>query len=119
MRKAVAREPRRTEVRRMIARPKRTEGRSKLPWRDSTPKKSAVTEVIGVQALEVTPGAAVGSAAISAITEVVRSRAAAAQSDGTSAATSFLFRTFRGYPRGVARNRWCRGTYTPRMGRAG
>src|SRR3954453_1778575 len=99
--KAVAREPARSEARRMIPRPKRIEGRLKLPWRESAPKKSAVTEVSGVQVLEVTPGAAVGTAAISAITEAVRIKAAAAQSEGTSPATSFLFRTFRGYPRGV------------------
>src|SRR4051794_5425689 len=119
MRKAVASEPARSEARRMIARPKRTEGRLKLPWRGSAPRKSAVTEVIGVQVLEVTPGLAVGVAAISAISAVVTSRAAAAQSEGTSPAASFLFRTFRGYPRGVARNRWCRRLYTRWTGRAG
>jgi len=82
----------------MTPRPKRTEGRLKLPWMWSVPKKRAVTEVTGVQTLESMPGAAVGTAAISAIRAVVRSKAAAAQSEGTTPATSFLFRTFRGYP---------------------
>src|SRR5436305_14136471 len=102
------------ETRRTIARPKRVEGRLKLPWREWAPRKSAVTEVIGVQVLEAMPGLAVGVAAISAIAEAVRTKAAAAQSEGTRPATSFLFRTFRGYPRGVARNRWCRRPYTRR-----
>jgi hypothetical protein len=82
----------------MIARPKRIEGRWKLPWKESAPEKSAVTEVIGVQVLEETPAVAVGAAAISAISETVRTKAAPAQSEGTRPATSFLFRTFRGYP---------------------
>jgi hypothetical protein len=96
--KAVAREPARSEARMITARPKRIERRAKLPWRESCPKKSAVTEVSGVQVLEETPALAVGVAAISAIRETVKTRAAAAQSEGTTPATSFLFRTFRGYP---------------------
>src|SRR5215212_9616356 len=108
MRKALAREPATTETARIAARPKATGPRARLPWRVSAPRKRAVTAVIGVQVLEAMPSAAVGSAAISAIRDAVRIRAAAAQREGTRPATSFLFLTFRQYPRGVARNRWCR-----------
>src|SRR3954469_396564 len=102
----MAREPTTTEIARIAASPITTDPKARLPCWESAPRKSAVTAVIGVQVLEAMPSAAVGSAAISAIRDAVRTRAAAAQSEGTRPATSFLFLTFRQYSRGVARNRW-------------